>query len=266
MNRPLSTSRFFTRETASNYWNLFPRSSVRRALIGIVRICSSKPVQELGRALAELEILSRGCHAVLVENYGWGRRGASLEGKVRDHMTLLLRELSKVATVPLGLSLSPNHVETAFEIAAQCNLRLIRLAYVTGRFSNGPAVFPPDLTRLREAHPSITVLGGVNPRDYCSDEEISFSMTCPCAMSFSDAVIITQGSSEYETQCWLRTARQGLGAHPLLVESGVTADNAVGLLRSANGIIVGRYFRKISGELDETCVRSLAARLQSMSW
>lgn len=255
------------KESSQSFGTLFPRMYSRRIIIGVIRITSARTGIELTRARCELSMLTRVCDAVLVENHVWGRHGAELEPKVADQLTIITRELLADAQIPVGLSLSPCVFAPSFAIARKCGLKLLRLAYVTGSFSNGPRVSHVDLANLREAHPEITVLGGVNPRDYRATEEISFSMAGPRAKAFSDAVIVTHNESEYETQSSLRTIRQNIGSHhPLLIEGNMPAETAVELLRTANGIIVDQYFRGTSSQLDDKRMLRMANRIWESAW
>ena len=167
------------------------------------------------------------------------------------------------ANIPVGINVLPNDYWKAFHIAGVTGARFVQLDHVTGQFVGCKQVNPKELLKIRRLHPEVALLGGIHPKYYrLANPCTSISESAISAMALCDAVVVTGdytgGAVKLED---LMLVKHAIGAHPVLVGSGLNAQNAKDQLFIADGAIVGTSTKKRGvqkGEpVDEDMVKKL---------
>ena len=97
----------------------------------------------------------------------------------------------------------------------------------------------------KEKHPDIIVLGGVWPKYYTPIEGSNLETDLMEAKSRAEAIVVTGAGTGMETPLdKIKTFRENIGDHPLVVGAGLTADNAYERLCISDGAIVGSFFKE----------------------
>jgi hypothetical protein len=196
------------------------------------------------RALAEA-----GFDAVLVENFGdapWYAQRVPAEtaaalavacGTVRDALP---------AGVAVGVNVLRNDAETALAVAAAADLDFVRVNVLAGVAVTDQGLVQGRAAQVARARarlaPHVRLLADVRVKHArpLVERALAEEVEELVARAGADAVVVTGwGSGAPVDAGELAAARRALGAHPLLVGSGATARTVAGLLRQADGVIVG---------------------------
>lgn len=180
------------------------------------------------------------------------------------------REVIKAVNVPVGITVIHNGGRVALGIAKAAGAKFIRvclytgaLVWDTGEFDRGNAA---ELMRLRKAlHAEDVKLFA----DVYKKHAVMFPGIDPKIHAIwtdyylADALIVTGRMTGMPPDVELiKTVKETAGDRPVLVGSGMTAENARDFLRYADGAIVGTYF-KVKGvtqnPVDPERVRKLMA-------
>lgn len=218
---------------------LFPK---RKPIIAMIHVFEGEWQQQIDQALEDLERLQPYVDGVLTENYGWGYANANqATEKTGERLYEITSVVVKHATVPVGVNVLPNDYWQAFNIALQARCRFIQLDHITGEFDGYESVDPDDFLFTRKCYPDIAVFGGIHPKYYdLYEPTCSLAECAKKAMSLADGVVVTgQVTGDAATLDDLRVTREALGAHPLIVGSGLTPENVQEQLAIADGVIVG---------------------------
>lgn len=244
------------------FGRLFPK---RKLIIAMIHVFEGERQRQIDQALEDLERLQPYVDGVLTENYDCGYADAN---RATEEMGERLYEITativKRSKIPVGVNVLPNDYWQAFNIALQARCRFFQLDHVTGEFDGCESVDPDDFLWTRKGYRDIAVFGGIHPKYYELLEP-----TCPLAecakkaMALADAVVVTgQVTGDAATMSDLREAREALGAHPLIVGSGLTPENARVQLAIADGAIVGTAFKdggvQSGSQINVQKVRALA--------
>ena len=221
------------------FGRLFPK---QKPIMAMIHVFKGRRQQQIDQAFEDLERLQPHVDAVLVENYDCGYLDAN---RATEAMGKRLYEIAaavvKQSRIPVGVNVLPNDYWQAFNIALQARCRFIQLDHVTGEFDGCESVDPDEFLWTRKCYRDIAVLGGIHPKYYdLYEPTCSLAECAKKAMALADAVVVTgQVTGDAATMSDLREAREALGAHPLIVGSGFTPENAREQLAIADGVIVG---------------------------
>ncbi|MEM1928030.1 MAG: BtpA/SgcQ family protein [Acidilobaceae archaeon] len=220
------------------------------------------------RAVREARVLEElGYDAVIVENFG----DKPYQKRVSDPLslasfTVVAREVARAVSIPVGLSLLRNSGREAYAVAVATGARFIRVNALADVVFSDSGVLEPEAPRLRDLrvnYPGVEVY---------ADVLVKHAASSRLALSLIEAghAIIAKGSVEdyvkelildHVERCGasalivtgLRTGEapplelvaviRKLSPTPVLVGSGVTAENVREYLRVSDGVIVGSYIR-----------------------
>lgn len=209
-----------------DFASLFP---VRKPIIGMIHLAGATPAERVQRALAELQIYdAEGVDGAIIENY---------HGSDRDVRAVL--EAS--APLPLRLVRGVNILGdpySAFALAAQYGARFVQF----------DSVQTPDLDlaqydRCRTDFPQIAVLGGVGFK-YTSPTGNPLEQDLAEGKGRCEAIVTTGEGTGIATPLEkLVLFKKYMGAFPLIVGAGVTAQTVFQELAVADGAIIGSYFK-----------------------
>ena len=176
--------------------------------------------------------------------------------EIHAAMTRITREVVARARIPIGVEVLLNDWRASLAIAAATGARFIRVDFFVDRVMTKLGPFEPDPEALLVYRRTIgaehvqlyadlqvkytTPIGGPKPMSQSARE---------AAAAGADAVIVSgseTGIAPVEDD--LREARAG--AVPVLIGSGLTAENAPRLMPHADGAIVGTALRSGRGAFD----------------
>ena len=198
-------------------------------------------------------LVENGVNGLIVENM-WDlpyyANGRIPPEEIAAH-AVAAREIAKSFNVPVGITSIHNGGRVALGIAKAAGAKFIRVClytgaiiWDTGEIDHGNAA---DLMRLRKAlyaedirffadvyKKHAVMLSGINP-------EIHAIWT---DFYLADAIIVTGRMTGFEPDVDIVKKVKGVvGETPVIIGSGLTAENAEKLLKYADGAIVGTYFK-----------------------
>lgn len=203
-------------------------------------------------ALKDAEtLIEGGVDALLIENFN----DMPYEPKPKDpiiiaSITSIAKELSKLG-VPLGINVLRNACIEALAIAYVVNGKFIRCnAYVEALVTDQGLLQPMAYKVIRYRKvlgKAIKVFADVHakhgkPLVERPIEEVALEAF---DRGMADAVIITGSRTGVPPNIdILKRVKSIVGNRPVIVGSGVTPDNIKEILKIADGVIVGTYFKK----------------------
>lgn len=262
-----------------NFYDIFPRKKI---VIGMVHL---KPLpgspnfegdleQVYESALQDLKAIEAGgAHGAIVENFSDVPYTTENPLETVLSMTAIVAGLKREATIPIGVNFQFNCAKEEIAIAYVCGAEFIRVeAFVENRM--GPfgltLAKAPELMRYRAKLGAKTLIfADINVKHTypMTSQDLSLDLK-ETVSAGADAIIVTglqtgQNPSVDEVKFVKRCAPDV----PLLVGSGVTAENVSSLLEYADGIIVGSYIKKdgiVKNPVDPERVRHLVEEVKRM--
>lgn len=226
--------------------------------------------EQTEKALEDLDKLNPFVDGAIVENYGWGYFNSNL---ATDEVKKILLEITKKVVentrVPVGVNILPNDYEKAFYVASLAGGKFIQLDHVTGEFVGHQSVDPDHFLKMRSFYSGIAVLGGIHPKYYTLKNPLTpIGESALTAKPLTDAVVVTGSRTGGETSLKdIRQVKETVGAHPVLVGSGLNVINAQTQLTLADGAIVGTALKKngfLGESVDDEQVRKLIAKVEGL--
>ena len=202
-------------------------------ILGMIHLAGNDPVK---RALEEIAIYEKeGVDGAIIENY---------HGTVED-VIQTLKETSKIKPkIRIGVNVLPNEFQQAFPLAQKYGADFIQLDYVAGKYKSGELDYEA-YTQYKERYPNIIVLGGVWPKYYTPIEDSDLETDLRQGKSRAEAIVVTGAGTGMETPLGkIKTFRDNIGEHPLVVGAGLTVSNAYEQLCISDGAIVGSFFKE----------------------
>ena len=208
------------------------------------------------RALADVVSLQdAGFDAVLIENYRdapffAGRVPAETVAAMAHHAGLAV-DVTDPSAVAVGVNVLRNDGESALAIAAAINARFVRVNVLQGAYVTDQGVIEgraADVLRARERlAPDVRIFADLRVKHAgpLVERPLEEEARELVERAGADAVIVSgAGTGLPVDPAELATVRGAIGAHPLLVGSGATADTIAALLEHADGVIVGTAIKR----------------------
>lgn len=226
-------------------------------------------------ALRDAEALAAGgVDALLVENFGdapftGGRVGAETVAA----MVAAAREVARVVRLPLGVNVLRSDGVSALAVALAAGARFIRVNVHVGAVLTDQGIIQGgahDLLRARRfLGADVKILADVQTKHAAPLAQVSIEQEARDCVErgLADALIVSGAATGSPTEPGdLKRVRDAVGAVPLLVGSGVTAETAGELLAVADGLIVGTAVKReglVSNPVDAARVRRLVEAARS---
>lgn len=220
-------------------------------------------------------LVAGGVHGLLLENFGDAPfYPGPVPPAVVAQMTELAGDVRRCFDLPLGINVLRNDARAALAVAASVGADFIRVNVLCGArltdqgiISGEAHLLLRDRAALRASHIRILADVGVKhssalglPRPL--DDEIHETL----ARGGADAVIISgAGTGQPADVDQVRRARAASGDAPVLVGSGVTADNVEAFAPYADGLIVGTALKAdgvTTRPVDRARVRAIVQALR----
>jgi hypothetical protein len=210
------------------------------------------PFAEIERRTVEEAVVLReaGFDALLLQNTGDGPPGKDADFGTVAHMAAIGHAVTRAVSLPMGVNILKNGVETAFAVAAAIGAQFVRIkVYVgaalgsEGLVEGGARAALMERRRLGLDH--VAILADVLDRTSHAIVELPVTEAAEWAVrhGHADALVIT-GRDDDETCRMLADLRAADVDVPLIVGGGGTADNVAELLEKADGVIVGSALKE----------------------
>lgn len=238
---------------------------VPRGLIGVVHLPAMPgdpgavaPFPEvMARALADATALARGgVEAIVVENFGSapfvkGGPGQRLPPHQVAALALVVHEVRRAVSLPVGVNCLRNDARAAIGIAAATGAAFVRVNVHVGAYVTDQGIIEGEAAttlRYRQALGAdvalladvlvkhATPLAPIEPADATRDT---------LERGRADAVIVTGRATGRAVELALLEAiAEAAGASPVLVGSGLTAESAASVCPRCDGAIVGTALKE----------------------
>jgi len=204
------------------------------------------------RVLADAEALADGgVDGFLLENFG---DAPYHPRRVPPHtvafLTVLGHDVKRAFAKPLGINVLRNDARSALAIATAIGAEFIRVnIYVGARVTDQGVIEGVAHLLLRDRHmlgSSVKVFADVAVKHSAplAPRDLSEEVAEAIERGRADAVILSGAMTGRETPLDHLRAAKAVARHtPVLVGSGVTIENVADMLREADGVIVGTFFK-----------------------
>ena len=221
-------------------------------------------------ALRDAKALQKGgIDGLLIENYGdLPFKPIPTDPETVASMTAIGQEVSKHVDLPTGVNVLRNGALAALAIAHVIRASFIRVNVFAESLLTDQGIIEAcahDLMRFRTqlGASDVAVFADVRSKHAAplASRPIEESARDTAYRGMADALIVSglHTGAEPDRDQWHRT-RVSVPDRPILVGSGLTRQNALKLLREADGAIVGTYLKEngiIEKPVDETRVKEL---------
>jgi membrane complex biogenesis BtpA family protein len=225
----------------------------------------------ISRACEDAQALAgNGCDAILVENFG---DAPFFPGAVPPEtvaaITLCASAVIGVARgLPVGVNVLRNDARAALGICAATGASFLRVNVHAGAAASDQGLLEgrahETLRERARLAPQVAILADAHVKHATplGSESLAQAVRELCARALADAVIVSgTATGVAPSAADLREAREAAGTTPVLVGSGLTAENAAELLRFADGAIVGTALER-DGRTGEPVEAARVARIR----
>jgi membrane complex biogenesis BtpA family protein len=252
--------------------------SRRPCFIGVVHLLATPGAPRfqgsfdhvLERAVEDARILrEQGCDALIVENFGDAPffPGAVPAETVASLAVCVRAVKSVVGALPVGVNVLRNDARAALGIAAATGAQFVRINVHTGAAVTDQGILEgrahETLRERTRIAPAVALLCDAHVKHAMplAHESLGDAVSDLVNRGGADAVILTgRATGIAPLDSVLREAREPAKGVPLLIGSGLDADNARVLLPLADGAIVGTSLKR-EGRVENPVDPSRVARL-----
>ncbi|PYQ28859.1 MAG: phosphorybosylanthranilate isomerase [Acidobacteria bacterium] len=239
----------------------------RRAVFGMVHLGALPGAPLFASLDAVIEdalrdaraIAAGGCDGFVIENYGDRpfTRGR-VEAETVAAMTRVITEIQREIDIPFGVNVLRNDALSALAIAAATGAAFIRVNVHTGVMVTDQGIIEGDAYATMRKRASLTPSTFIFA-DYLVKHATPLGEPSPKDLrerGFADAIIVTGAATGAAADpSRLRMLREAIPDAPLLVGSGLTAENA-SEFADADAAIVGTSLKN-DGRIDPQRVEAL---------
>ncbi len=254
-------------------------------LIGVVHLSPTPGSPRYGgsfervveRACADARALAeQGCDALIVENFGdVPFHPATVPPETVASLALCVERVAQVArALPIGVNVLRNDARAALAICATTAACFVRINVHCGAAITDQGILEgrahetlrerarlaKDVSILADAH--------VKHATPMSRESLGEAVADLVGRGLADAVIVSgRATGRAPSQDDVREAQRASGGKPVLVGSGITAENVAELLQHAAGAIVGTALKRdgrVELEVDPARVARLRAAFDAI--
>lgn len=224
----------------------------------------------IAKAARDLEILETGgVDAVIVENIGDAPFAKLAPQETITVMTVIVQEIVRRASIPIGVNVLRNDGAAALAIAAATGAAFVRVNVFCGVAFTDQGTIEGEARRLLELRRrlggKIKILADVHVKHAAhltTIEEAALDTT----RNHPDGLIVSGiGTGKRTPPEKLQAVKQATSL-PVFIGSGVRIDN-LSTYREADGFIVGTALKEegtIAGEVDPERVRALAEAIAGL--
>lgn len=256
----------------AGFYEVFPKEKVIIGMVHLKALPGSCGFDgDLGKiyeyALRDLKALEEGgAHGAIIENFSDVPYTTTSPLETLTAMTAIVARLRQETVIPLGVNFQFNCAREEMAIAYTCGAEFIRVeAFVENRV--GPFGLTlaqgPELMRYRaQLNADVLIFADINVKHTYPmvPQDISLNLAEAVA-SGAHAVIVTGAmTGKNPSPEEVKLVKQQVSNTPVLVGSGVSADNIREFMKWADGVIVGssiKYEGRVENPVDPERVRKL---------
>ncbi len=258
-------------------WLVLPR--IRPFIIGMVHVGplpgSPKYSGDLDKMIQEavqnaVTLVEGGVDAVMVENfYDAPFPKNSADPVTVASMAVIVKEITKTINVPVGVNILRNCGIDAAAVAAVTRASFIRVNALSEVVITDQGILEPiayDLMKYLKLvghRPAILADVHVKHGRPLADRPIEVVAVETVERGGADAIIVSGEATGSEASINDVIKVKNVVNVPVIVGSGITADNAASFLRYADGAIVGTYFKE-GGRISLKKVKALMDKVQEL--
>lgn len=216
-----------------------------------IKVCSKKALNDL-KALDE-----GGVNGVIVENWKDNTQGPFVNEQTIIAMQKIIKLIANNTKLPVGVNVLPNDYRAAFRIAKNNGLQFIQLDVLVDKVKTNYSystqtpfdvqVDLKDFKRTRKAFSAekVLVFASIQPKHYTMLEKKSIEKSTKQAITAGADVIVITGKVTGKQPVLEDITKAKVTARetPVFIGSGLSKENAVILLKHADGAIVGTAFK-----------------------
>ena len=212
-------------------------------------------LESIERAVvADSRILAQaGFDALLIQNTGDGPPGRDGDMATVAQLAILGRAAVDATSLPIGVNVLKNGVETAFAVALAIGASFVRIKVYVGAVVGAEGIVEGRAMdalaiRRRLGLDAVTILADVHDRTsrVLGDVPLPESVDWALHHGRADGLVLT-GRDVPETVGMLSDVRRTEPMAILIVGGGAQPDNVASLLALADGVIVGSALRSTGG-------------------
>ena len=229
----------------------------------------------LDRARQEADVLAQGgAHGIVEENYGDAPfRIGRVESETVSAMTLAVRAVQEVSSLPVGVNMLRNDAGSALAVAAVTGAGFIRVNVHYGVMAADEGLVTGEaFETLRRRHAlgvEVKILADVLVKHAVplGQTDLGLMAKETANRGLADGLIVSGPATGLPTSASdVAAARREVPSGFILVGSGITEANVRDLLTIADGAIVGTSLKKdgiITNPLDPLRVKAMAGIFMS---
>ena len=207
-------------------------------------------------------LIDCGCDAIMLENFSdWPQYSTEVPLAGYSLQLKIATEIREFCKIPFGVNIEMNAWKQEWIMAYAVGADFIRVeAFVDNRAGSFGYIegCSTPLAQLQKEYPSKTMLfTDVHTAETYGVPDVAINELAGNAIGHdSDAIIVTENDHcKHVTPEDVKSMREAIGDFPIIVGNGVHEDNVLDYLKYADGIIVGRGFKK-DGKVDPELVKS----------
>ena len=249
----------------------------RKPIIGMIHLLPLPGSPRWGGSMKEIEaaaladliaLTDGGADAAIIENFGDLPYDKDISIFTYAAMCTVASRICERASIPIGINVQYNCTEHEWALAAAVGADFIRVeAFVENRVGTHGVVYSaaPSLMRLKAEHPAKTLIfADINTKHTVPLQPQPIELSAhEAAESGADALIVTGiltgVNPTKEDLLMVKSAGMGL---PVLLGSGINAENAASFFEAADGAIVGSSLKVggvVSNRVERDRVKDFAA-------
>jgi len=223
----------------------------------------------LKNALADLKAFERGgFDAVIIENNYDIPHQINVSPAVVSCLSCLGKELRVSTKLPMGISVLWNDYRTALATAKIIGLQFVRIPVFVDRVETDFGIIEPSATEVKKYQ---KLIGADNIKLFVDIHVKHAKLLSPHSLAESAKMAITHGADAViVTGKWTGDApdetavvelKKNIRNFPIILGSGIRADNAKALLQKADGVIVSTSLKKGRTKKTERNVKAYSQRI-----
>ncbi|MEM9213046.1 MAG: BtpA/SgcQ family protein [Cyanobacteria bacterium P01_F01_bin.150] len=203
-------------------------------------------------------LASGGVNGIVVENFFDAPFTKNrVDPAVISSMTLIIKRLMSMVSVPVGLNVLRNDAHSALAIATCTGAPFIRVNVLTGAMATDQGIIEGQAHSVmryrRELNSDVKIFADVLVKHASplGNPSLETVVKDTIERGLADGVIISGGATgQAPSTSDLKSARLAAGNTPVLIGSGATLDNISELIQHAHGAIVSSSLKR-KGKIDQ---------------
>ena len=248
--------------------DLYQLFKTRRPIIGVIHLLPLPTSPRWGGSLkavidrAEQEavaLASGGIDGIIIENFFDAPFAKNMvDPAVVSAMTIVVKRIQNLVTLPIGLNVLRNDAKSAIAIASCTEAQFIRVNVLTGVMATDQGLIEGEAHQLlryrRELGTQVKILADVLVKHARPLGSVNLTTVVQDTIErgLADAVIFSGWATGDPPNCEdLELASRAAQGTPIFIGSGANCDNIATLMAAADGVIVSSSLKR-HGKREQT--------------